>query len=74
MELADAKLCSDCNRVFDEFRHGGVCPWCTCDHGVKVADYLPPLQDARQAAGGDGHIIDRRKFRKVNDAVGLNLG
>jgi len=46
MELTDAKLCSDCNRIFDASKNE-VCPWCTCEHGFKVSDYLPPMWKAK---------------------------
>jgi len=52
MELTDAKVCADCQRVFDGTENNGACPWCCCEAGVRVADYIPPLWKAKKTEGG----------------------
>lgn len=39
MKIGNAKLCPDCDEVYE----GNQCPACTCEHGIVIADKLGTL-------------------------------
>ncbi len=43
MKLANAKLCLNCDELYENGSVWQYCPKCTEKHGIMLADYFPIL-------------------------------